>query len=95
LLKQPQYQPLTWSQQVAAIYAGTQGLLDDVEVKDIRAFEDGLYPYLASSGSQVMADLEAKKSLDDDIKKRLTDAINDYKASFLASLKDKAQPVTA
>jgi F-type H+-transporting ATPase subunit alpha len=95
LLKQPQYQPLTWSQQVAAIFSGTQGLLDDVEVKDIRAFEDGLYPYLASSGSQVMADLESKKALDDDIKQRLKDAINDYKASFLASLKDKAQPVTA
>ncbi len=45
LLKQPQFQPLTWEQQVAIIYAGTQGLLDDVEVKDIRAFEDGLYPY--------------------------------------------------
>ncbi|MDP9040010.1 MAG: F0F1 ATP synthase subunit alpha [Acidobacteriota bacterium] len=95
LLKQPQFQPLTWVQQVAAIFAGTTGLLDDVEVKDIRAFEDGLYGYLAASAAQVLADLESKKALDDDIKQRLTDAIKDYKASFLASLKDKAQTVTA
>ena len=93
LLKQPQFHPLTWVQQVAAIYAGTTGLLDDVEVKDIRAFEDGLYGYLDASAGQVMADLESKKALDDDIKKRLTDAIKDYKASFLASLKDKQEAV--
>src|SRR6202012_2471018 len=76
LLKQPQFQPLTWVQQVAILFAGTQGLLDDVEVKDLRAFEDGYYPYLASSQSQLMTDIETKKALDDDIKKRLTDAIN-------------------
>ena len=84
LLKQPQFQPLTWVQQVMIIFAGTNGLLDNVEVKDIRAFEDGFYGYMQSSASQVMADIEAKKALDDDIKKRLTDAINDYKANFLA-----------
>src|ERR1700744_1928959 len=47
LLKQPQFHPLSWVQQVAIIFAGTQGLLDDVEVRDLRAFEDGYYDYLA------------------------------------------------
>ena len=36
LLKQPQFQPLTWEQQVVILYAGTNSLLDDVEVKDLR-----------------------------------------------------------
>jgi len=89
LLKQPQFDPLTWVQQVAIIFAGTTGLLDDVEVKDIRAFEDGFYSYLASSASQVMADIEAKKALDDDLRNRLKDAITTYKQDFLAGLKDK------
>src|SRR5450432_3336727 len=70
LLKQPQFSPLSWVQQVAIIYAGTQGLLDDVEVSDLRAFEDGFYPYLESSGT-ILADIATKKALDDDIKKRL------------------------
>src|SRR5580698_8083879 len=94
LLKQPQFQPLTAEKQVAIIFAGTQGLLDDVEVKDLRAFEDGLYPYLESSGT-VLADIVTKKQLDDDIKGRLTQAINDYKAGFLAQRKEKQEAVAA
>jgi F-type H+-transporting ATPase subunit alpha len=88
LLKQPQFQPLPFEKQVAIIFAGTNGLLDDVAVKDLRDFEDGLYPYLESSGS-VLADIVAKKQIDDDIKGRLTQGIKDYKATFLASRKEK------
>jgi F-type H+-transporting ATPase subunit alpha len=90
LLKQPQFAPLTWVQQVAIIFAGTQGLLDDVEVKDIRAFEDGFYSAMESSAADVLGDIEKKKSLDDDLRNRLKEAINNYKQDFLAGLKDKA-----
>jgi F-type H+-transporting ATPase subunit alpha len=90
LLKQPQFKPLTAAQQVAILYAGTQGLLDDVEVKDLRAFEDGLYPYLESSAPTVLTDISTKKALDDTLRKQLTDAINAYKQDFLASRKEAA-----
>jgi F-type H+-transporting ATPase subunit alpha len=90
LLKQPQFRPLTWVQQVAIIYAGTQGLLDDVDVKDIGAFEAGFYDYLASSASKVIEAIESKRALDDDSKKNLTEAINQYKQDFLASRKQTA-----
>src|SRR4051812_38933579 len=97
LLKQPQFKPLTWVQQVAILFAGTQGLLDDVEIRDIRAFEDGYYDYMANAQAQVMTDIEAKKALDDDIKARLTDAIKQYNSDFLAARKDaeKAETVKA
>jgi len=94
LLKQPQFSPLTAAQQVAILYAGTQGLLDDVEVKDLRAFEDGYYPFLDSAHPDILSDIATKKALDDDIRKRLTDAINEYKQDFLAGLKDKATAVS-
>jgi F-type H+/Na+-transporting ATPase subunit alpha len=90
LLKQPQFKPLTAAQQVAILYAGTQGLLDDVEVKDLRAFEDGLYPYLESSTPTILTDISTKKALDDTLRKQLTDAINAYKQDFLASRKEAA-----
>ncbi len=90
LLKQPQFKPLTAAQQVAILYAGTQGLLDDVEVKDLRAFEDGLYPYLESSTPTILTDISTKKALDDSLRKQLTDAINAYKQDFLASRKEAA-----
>jgi F-type H+/Na+-transporting ATPase subunit alpha len=95
LLKQPQFQPLSAEKQVAIIFAGTNGLLDDVEVSDLRAFEDGFYPYLEASAPAVLTDIATKKALDDDIKKRLTDAINDYKGNFLADRKEKKETAAA
>jgi len=88
LLKQPQFKPLPIEKQVVILYAGVNGLLDDVEVADLRAFEDGFYPYLESSAATILTDIATKKVLDDDLKKRLTDAVNQFKASFLANLKD-------
>ena len=89
LLKQPQFQPLSAEKQVAIIYAGVNGLLDDVAVSDLRAFEDGYYPYLETSHPAILTDIATKKALDDDLKARLTAAINEYKVGFLAGLKDK------
>jgi F-type H+-transporting ATPase subunit alpha len=94
LLKQPQFAPLTAAQQVAILFAGTQGLLDSVEVSDLRAFEDGYYPFLDSAHPDILADITKKKALDDDIRKRLTDAINEYKQDFLASLKERKEAKT-
>jgi F-type H+-transporting ATPase subunit alpha len=60
-----------------------------VEVKDLRAFEDGFYPYLESAQASILTDIATKKALDDDIKKRLTDAIKEYKGNFLADRAEK------
>jgi F-type H+-transporting ATPase subunit alpha len=89
LLKQPQFQPLTWTQQVVILFAGTQGYLDQFQVSEIRGFEDGLYSYLESAQSGLMGDLEKKKQLDDDIRKRLHDALKEYSENFKATLQDK------
>ncbi len=94
LLKQPQFQPLPFEKQVAILFAGTQGLLDDLEVGELRSFEDGLYPYLESSGS-VLKDIVAKKQLDDDIKARLTQSIKDFKADFISRRPEKKEAVAA
>ena len=87
LLKQPQFSPLTAAQQVAILFAGTQGLLDEIEVKDIRAFEDGFYSFFDNAHPDVLADITTKKALDDDLRARLKAAITEYKQDFLASRK--------
>ena len=86
LLKQPQFHPLTWQQQVTILFAGTQGYLDDIEVESIQAFEAGLHKYFASAQGPLMAELEKKKQLDDDIRNKLKAAIEEYKANFKAEL---------
>ena len=98
ILKQPQFHPLTAAQQVSIVFAGTNGLLDDVDVKQIQGFEAGFHQYMGTTGKQILDDIMSKKSLDDDIKKRLTDAINDYKKSFVDASRDAAadkQPAMA
>ncbi len=92
ILKQPQFQPLTAAQQVSIVFAGTKGLLDDIDVKQVQEFEHGFHEYMGTTGKQILSDIMSKKALDDDISKRLTDAINDYKKDFKAG-KDESKPV--
>ncbi len=85
LLKQPQFQPLSWEQQVVVLFAGTQGYLDPLAIGEIRAFEDGLLSYLTNVQSQLIEDLGKKKQLDDDIKARIHEALKEYSANFQAN----------
>jgi F-type H+-transporting ATPase subunit alpha len=89
LLKQPQFQPLTWQQQTLILFAGTQGYLDEFQVSDIRAFENGLYKYFESAQSALIEDLTKKKALDDDLRSKLHAALKEYSANFKAELAAK------
>ena len=54
LLKQPQYSPLTNAEQVVVIYAGTKGYLDNIEVGQVRAFEDGLLNFVRTNHADLL-----------------------------------------
>ncbi len=70
--------------QVAILFAGTNGFLDDVKVEYVGAFESGFYPYMDTVQTAVLKDIATKKALDDDLKKRLSAAIKEYKQNFFA-----------
>jgi F-type H+-transporting ATPase subunit alpha len=84
LLKQKQFEPLSMEKQVVILFAGTTGLLDDVKVEQVSAFEEGLYPYMDAAQGAILNDIAKKKALDDDLKNRLTAAIKEYKQNFFA-----------
>ncbi len=84
LLKQDQFHPLTAEHMVAILFAGTQGLLDDIRVEDVRPFEIGFHKYLDASQQSLMKDIADKKALDDDLRARLKSAVGDYTKDFLA-----------
>jgi F-type H+/Na+-transporting ATPase subunit alpha len=90
LLKQPQFHPLTWQKMVLILFAGTQGYLDDLKVNQIRAFEDGLYPYFDSAQQSLMDELTQKKSIDDDLRNKLHAALKEYKANFVSQQQEAA-----
>jgi F-type H+-transporting ATPase subunit alpha len=87
LLKQGQYQPVPVEKQVAIIYAGTKGYLDDLPTSSVRAFETGLYEFCEKQYPDVLHDLRAKYELTDAIEARLKKAIEAFKAEFKKQVK--------
>ena len=84
ILKQDQYTPLPVEKQVAIIFAGTKGHLDDLEVTECRAFEQSFYRFLDTSHGALLAKIREKKALDDEITKQLAAAITEAKTKFKA-----------
>jgi F-type H+-transporting ATPase subunit alpha len=70
--------------QIISIYAGTKGLLDDIEVAKVREFESGLLEYMSTLGKSVRDELDQKKALDAGLEKKLEDAIKAYKSTWKA-----------
>jgi F-type H+/Na+-transporting ATPase subunit alpha len=87
LLKQGQYQPLPVERQVAIIFAGTNGYLDDLPVTSVRSFEEGFYGYLDKEYADLMHDLRIKYELTEAGEVKLRKAVEAYKAEFLKAKK--------
>jgi F-type H+-transporting ATPase subunit alpha len=84
MLKQPQYQPMPAENQVAVIYAVTNGLLDDIEVDQVRNWERGFHGDMAARHQDVLDELREGGQLTDDLTERLVAAIESYTATFAA-----------
>jgi len=82
LLKQPQYSPFPVERQVVSIWAGTNGLLDDVPVPDIRRFEAELLDYIGRSHQGIYDAITQTGKLDDDTVSSLRAAIEEFKRQF-------------
>jgi F-type H+-transporting ATPase subunit alpha len=85
LLKQPQYQPLSVEKQVAILYAGTNGLLDQVPVPDVRTFESEFHRFMESRYGNVLASIRDKKTIDDEVKGQLNAAIKEFNETFASA----------
>jgi F-type H+-transporting ATPase subunit alpha len=84
VLKQKQYTPMPVEQQVAIIYAVTNGYLDDLDVTLIRDWEADFLEYLRSAQSALLDGIRTKKALDDDLTRKLKAAIELFKPMFKA-----------
>src|SRR5215204_7209670 len=82
LLKQPQYSPMPVEEQVASIFAGTQGFLDTVPVTDVVRYEAALLAFLRSEHPEILAKIRETKQLDDDTAAALKDALTAFGKQF-------------
>ena len=85
LLKQPQYSPLAVFEQVAVLYAGLNGYLDEIPTEKITTFAQGLREYLQTSKQQYVDIVRNQKQLNDEAEKLLKEAIVEYKQTFMAA----------
>ncbi|MFI6737980.1 F0F1 ATP synthase subunit alpha [Nonomuraea sp. NPDC050451] len=85
LLKQPQYSPFSLEREVASIWAGTTGELDDVPIEDVRRFESEFLDYIQSSHKGIFDTIRETRDLADDTVTALKDAVTDFKKGFTTS----------
>ena len=85
MLKQPQYKPMPVAKQVAIIYAGTNGHLDEYPVEAIRQFEDQYIEYVENKHADIIKSISEKGALDAETEKGLKDAIAEFKKIFTAA----------
>ena len=82
VLKQDQYAPIPVEKQIAIIFSGTNGLLDDLDVADCRPFEQYLYRFLDASQPGLLEKIRNRKTIDDETKGELQKAIKEAKERF-------------
>ncbi len=82
LLKQPQYAPIPAEEQTMAIWAATNGYLDDVDTEEISRFETEFYAFMRNKYPQVGQELRQKKALTDEVVADLKKGTTEFKALF-------------
>ena len=82
ILKQPQFEPMPVEEQVIMIFAGTNGHLDDISIEQIKDFESKFLAFIKDKHSSISLEIVEKKKIDDDLSKRLENAINAYKEEY-------------
>ena len=81
-LKQAQYVPLSLASEVVILFAVNEGLMQDVEIEKVGAFEDQLLRYISGSHPDILASITESNDISDEASANLTLAFNDFKPTF-------------
>jgi len=82
ILKQDQYSPLTVEKQVLIIFAATNGFADNYDESVLGRYESELYAFAESKFADVVAEIKEKKNIDDDLKLKVENLLNEFKEIF-------------
>jgi F-type H+-transporting ATPase subunit alpha len=81
VLKQPQYNPLPVEEQVAILWAGSAGLIDDIPVDQVRRFEEEYLEYLRSTQDELLGRIRDEKALADDLVETLKKVTSEFRTT--------------
>ena len=82
LLKQPQYQPVPVEEQVVVIFAGTNGYLDSISVRDVGRFESSMLGSMRERAPDILSGIRDNKQLTDAIEAKLKGFLDEFAKSF-------------
>ncbi len=83
ILKQDQYQPMPVEEQIAIIFAGVNGYLDDLPVEACRRFETEYLQYLRSSHPDILQEIKEKKEISPELEEKMRKALEEFKKVFV------------
>ncbi len=84
ILKQPQYSPMPVEQQVLIIWTATKGLVDDIEVADLKKFEQGLQAFVENTHASLLEKIRDRKKLDEELETEMRAAVTEFKQRFVS-----------
>ncbi|MGH3936590.1 MAG: F0F1 ATP synthase subunit alpha, partial [Pseudonocardiaceae bacterium] len=82
LLKQGQYEPMPVEEQVASIFLGTRGHLDDVPVADVRRFASDFLDDVRRNHKDIVDTIRETKQFSEETEQQVVAAVGDFKKSF-------------
>ncbi len=84
VLKQGQYQPMPVEKQILSVYAATNGWLDEYPKGKIQKYLGDMLLFVETKYSHILTDIASKKAIDDDGKNKIKQALEEFKAHFVA-----------
>jgi F-type H+-transporting ATPase subunit alpha len=84
ILKQPQFEPRSLSQQVAILYAGTRGFLDKYPVDKLKEYEPQLLSFIAGKYPEINKEIEEKNEIGPELDKKINAALTEFDSVFVA-----------
>jgi len=84
ILKQGQYQPMEFSEEIVVLYAVTNGFLDTIPVEDITRFEKEYLDYIETEKKDILDEIVKKEKISDELKTKLNEAIEIFVKRFTA-----------
>lgn len=82
ILKQDQFEPKNLPEQILSLYMLNHGILDDVDIGDIKRFEQDVIQYFRSNYRGILEEIEDKKVLDEELEDKLKKALTEFKKGF-------------
>jgi F-type H+-transporting ATPase subunit alpha len=83
ILKQPQFEPRSLSQQVAILFAGTRGFLDKYPVEKLKEYEPQLLSFFASKYPEINREIDEKREISPDLEKKISSALTEFDSVFV------------